>query len=73
MFSDSSIDYWFFGVCNKRTAFCPWRNKETTVFKVFGGRVTRELISNTQMSKVFTSHIRIVNSTEYLDLSQGSW
>lgn len=44
MFSDSSSDYWFFGVCNKRTAFCPWRNKGTTVFRCFGGCVTRELL-----------------------------
>ncbi len=45
MFSDSSYDYWFFGGGNKRTALCPWCNKGTTVFRYFGGCVTRELLS----------------------------
>jgi len=43
--SDNSFVVCKNGVCNKGTAFCPWRNKATTVFGDFGGCVTRELLS----------------------------
>ena len=44
-FCDSSSDHWRSRVWNKSTAFFPWRNKATTVFKDFRGCETRKLLS----------------------------
>ena len=42
--ADNSCHHWFLRVCNKRNAFCSWRNKATTVFGDFRRCVTRQLL-----------------------------